>query len=156
MANPFDVTVQLASYLHPTVCGRTHDFEPIHCLLAQEAAERLRDELRVAGIVAVPIETVDHLERAFGEFVEGKSGLVAAAPKPGGHAHDLYFGHVRVRVKRRDGTVSHSDPMHRWLAELELGALNFDHGHDVVGASIEPEPAWVTDLVNGGSLSFGA
>jgi hypothetical protein len=150
MANPFDVTTQLAAYLHPRVCGKQHDFDAVHCLLMPAAVEELRDELRAAGLTTVPLETVEYLQRAFGELVERKPEPKSPHHGPEGPAYDLYFSKVRVRVRRRDGTVVRSDPMHRWLAEVELGTLNYDHGADVIAALIEPEPSWVTDIVNGG------
>ena len=154
MANPFDVHKQLAGYLHPSVCGKDHDFEPIHCLLMSPAVEALRDGLRAAGVVAVPIETIGHLERSYGEMIEPQTRSAPTPAGPAGHAYEIYFSQVRVRVSHRDGTILHSDPMHRWLAELELGVLNVEHGPDVVAAAIVPEAAWLTDLMNRGTASF--
>ncbi len=148
MANPFDATPGLARYLHPKVCERDHDFEPSECIFVAAALAQLRDELNEAGVVAVPAATLEYLQRAFSELIEETTPREDIAIGPPGPVRDLYFAHVRLRMTKRDGSIVRTEPMVRWVAELQLSILNFDHEADIAGAIIEPEPAWIARLLD--------
>ncbi|HEX8940216.1 MAG TPA: hypothetical protein VF763_08625 [Candidatus Limnocylindrales bacterium] len=146
MAHPFDPRPLLVRHLHGRVCGLAHDFDPAACLLAGAAADDLRSELSADGLALVPLEAVAFLQRAYAELSSDEP-IPAVMGFPDGPARELYEARVRIRLRKRDGTLEYGPMQPRWRAEIELVALNHRHGPDIAGAVIEPEAAWVRALL---------
>ena len=148
MPNPFDPRRRLSAYLHPRLCrGHHSEMEPWECLVVAGAIDAWIADFRSAGLVALPVEVIDFVERQFDAPRAEPMEQVTA--EPGGIRGDLYHAQVFIEVRQRDGSTHRLGPWPRWLAEIMLVDLNWSHDEHVIAARLVAEPAWIGELLRG-------
>ena len=153
MNHAFDPTAAIAHYLHPRVCdGHDTAISPIDCLSVQSAMPDWLAEMNQAGLAVVPLDAMVMLERLFDSFINGATPDEQAAD-PNSSAGRVLAA-TFVDIQYRDGSNKRQGPFPRWMAELVLGELNFNHSDDMHSAVLVAEPAWIAGLLN--SLDFQA
>ena len=145
-SQPFNPIPQIARYLHPSICGKPHDFDTAECLVAITGATALREGLGCAGLAILPSTAANFVSRRFDEMTAPEA-VESTGPGPVGLTSFLYTETVRIRSKRLDGTVVRTEPMPRPIAELVLVDHAYTHDADIVSAMIEAEPNWIDGLL---------
>jgi hypothetical protein len=147
---PFDPIAPLATVFHDDAHrGEACPWDAASCPQAATFAIELRARLAGGGLAIAPTEVVDWIVRLFEDASD--DAVVEAAPSPGASDSERRSREmVWVRLRHPAGAPTRLGPYQRWLGELVLGDISFSHGPDVIGAIIEPEPAWIGELL--GSL----
>ena len=152
MSHSFDPTAAIADYLHPRVCdGHETVISPVDCLLVQSAWPDWLAEMNQAGLAVVPLDAIAMLERLFDSFINGTMPAEQAVDpnSSAGRALAATF----VDIQYHDGSNQRQGPFPRWMAEMVLGDLNFNHNADMYSAVLVAEPSWIAGLLS--SLDFG-
>ena len=150
-SRPFDPEPLLLAYIHARACpghGEGVSVEPADCLFIAEVVADFRAGLAKAGLGLVPLAGVRFLERRFAEILEEDLPEPEEPASGDSQSEARAREQVWLRTTARNGAVVRSGPHPRWWAEILLGDLALDHGPDTASARIEPEPAWIWDLLS--------
>jgi len=149
----FDASTLLAAYLHPRVCaGHETLIEPADCLAVQRALPQWLDELHASGMGLVPLSSISLLERLFDRFTAQMEPEPEQAVVPNTTASRALAA-TFIQITYRDGQVKREGPYARWMAEMLIGELNFQHSPDMHSSILIPEPAWIDSIIS--SLALG-
>jgi len=143
----FDPIAPLAAECHDEAHrGGSCSLDPATCPLAVALAVELRARLTTRGLVVAPRTVIDWA----GRLLDGADGEGPGEEAPSPTATDSERRArevVWVTLHHRGTPPTRLGPYQRWLGELVLGDISLSHGPDVVGAIIEPEAAWIGELM---------
>jgi hypothetical protein len=149
---PFDPIAALAAEFH----DEAHRDEPCAsnpaaCPSSVALATDLRARLAARGLVVAPRTVIEWATRMLDDA--DRDSVDEAVPSPAATDSERRIREVVwVRLRHPVAPPTRLGPYERWLGELVLGDISLSHGPDVIGAVIEPEGAWIGELM--GSLEL--